>query len=104
MEVSHRLRSVDGLPYLCDMFPAHSCLVFLPPAQIPHWLTGFWLSDPVFGPGHQSHSGVPRSQVERSEDLIQNKTTGLLNYMTTHLCHYHVFFSVCVYIHLEYCC
>lgn len=37
--------------------------------QIPHRLPGLWLSDPVYGPGDQGHSGVPGSEVERSEDF-----------------------------------
>lgn len=89
------LQSVGGLPYLCDReksVNAHSWLVFPPPVQLPHRLPGFWLPDPVFGPGHQGHSGVPGSQAERSEHLTSKQedrltklvdcTSSLLSYIS----------------------
>ena len=50
------------------VFNAHKHTPFTPFVQIPHRIPGFWLSDPICGSGHQGHSGVSGSQVERSDD------------------------------------
>lgn len=60
--------SVSRLTYLCDNGQTFE---FVLPAvvQIPHRLPGFWLSNPIYGPDDQGHSGVPGSQAERSAAL-----------------------------------
>ena len=63
------LRSVGvlgGVAYLWEGAEAHFCFVLPPPGQIPHRFFGFWISDPVSGPGDQGPPGVPGSQAERS--------------------------------------
>lgn len=64
-------RSVGALASPYDR--ESSQLLFPPFVQIPHRLPGFWLSDPVCGSGHQGHSGVSGSQVERSDYLTSEQ-------------------------------